>query len=92
MGLNIPSGVTVRPTHGDEDRPNTLQLPPCALHGSNVAMEALSARSVSAKQVSVDTLRVSADLMTFDWVPMGLYVISAARWLKPGLIVLRLRT
>lgn len=29
--------------------------------------------------------------MTFDWVPMGLYAISAARWLKPGLIVLRLR-
>ncbi len=28
MGLNIPSGVTVRPTHDDEDRPNTLQLPP----------------------------------------------------------------
>ena len=42
IGLNIPSGVTVRPTHDDEDRPNTLQLPPWALHGSNVANEALN--------------------------------------------------
>ena len=32
MGLNIPSGVTVRPTHGDEIGQPLLLLPPCALH------------------------------------------------------------
>ena len=32
MGLNIPSGVTVRPTHGNETGQTRLQLPPCALH------------------------------------------------------------
>ncbi|KAM0799175.1 heterokaryon incompatibility protein-domain-containing protein [Usnea florida] len=41
MGLNIPSRVTVRPNHGDESRPTTLQLPPCAPHGSNATNEAL---------------------------------------------------
>ena len=32
MGLNIPSGVTVRPSHGNETGQTRLQLPPCALH------------------------------------------------------------
>ena len=32
MGLNIPLGVTVRPTHGNETGQTRLQLPPCALH------------------------------------------------------------
>ena len=32
MGLNIPLGVTVRPTHGKEIGLTMLQLPPCALH------------------------------------------------------------
>ena len=32
MGLSIPSGVTVRPTHGNETGQPLLLLPPCALH------------------------------------------------------------
>ena len=31
MGLNIPLGVTVRPTYSNEIGPTMLQLPPCAL-------------------------------------------------------------
>ena len=50
MGLNTPSGVTVRPTHDDEERPNTLQLPPGALHDSNVANEALIELSFRKKR------------------------------------------
>ena len=45
MGLNIPSGVTVRPTQGNEiGQPldSYLPVPPYALHGSNVANEALT--------------------------------------------------
>ena len=42
MGLNIPSGVTLWPTHGNEIGQIRLQLPPCALHGSNVSNEALT--------------------------------------------------
>ena len=44
MGLNIPSGDTVRPTQGNEiGQPlnSYLPVPPCALHSSNVANEAL---------------------------------------------------
>ena len=32
MDLNIPTGFTVRPTHGNETGQTVLQLPPCALH------------------------------------------------------------
>ena len=45
MGLNIPSGVAVQPTHCNEISQPLLLLPSYALHdlhGSNVANEALS--------------------------------------------------
>ena len=32
MGLNIPLGVTVRPSYSNETGQTRLQLPPCALH------------------------------------------------------------
>ena len=37
MGLNIPPGYTVRPTHGNETGQPLLHLPPCALHAIRMA-------------------------------------------------------
>ena len=62
-GLNIPSGVTVRPTQGDEiGQPllPTFLCTACDLHGSNVANEALTIRdSIFALTTTTSSLSLS---------------------------------